>query len=379
MNDSCVLVTGGAGYIGSHTVRHLQRDGRKVVVLDTLENGHRWAAGSAPLVVGSIAEHELVVRLVEQYGVEAVIHFAAFKAAGESVHDPGRYFHNNTAGALALLRALNETGVRRFVFSSTAAVYGTPTHVPVTEQAPLAPESPYGESKLMVERMLHWFDAAHDLRSVSLRYFNAAGASTEGDLGEDWSCSANLVPTMMRAVLGRDPELQVFGTDYPTPDGTAIRDYIHVDDLAAAHVLALCYLEGCGPTSQINLGTGTGSSVRKVIRTVERVSSCVVPCREVERRPGYPSRIVADNAKANAVLGWQPRATLDDIIQSAWRWHAAHPDGFAPGCDPEAQCPASKRNGNRAGPQMPKRSGFHSISPSRAIPGMRRARIGNAS
>ena len=331
MNESCVLVTGGAGYIGSHTVRHLERCGRKVVVLDTLENGHRWATGSAPLVVGSIADHELVVRLVKEHEVGAVIHFAAYKAAGESVHDPGRYFANNTAGALALLRALNDSGVHRFVFSSTAAVYGTPEQVPVTEHARLAPESPYGESKLMVERMLQWFDTAHELRSVSLRYFNAAGASSDGDLGEDWSQSANLVPTMMRAILGKGPELQVFGTDYPTADGTAIRDYIHVDDLAAAHVLALRHLEGGGATCAINLGTGIGSSVREVINTAERITGRVVPRREVARRPGDPSRIVADNAKASDVLGWQPRATLDGIVDSAWRWHAAHPDGFPPG------------------------------------------------
>ena len=323
-----VLVTGGAGYIGSHTVRALLGIGRAVVVLDSLENGHAELVADVPLVVGDTADGALVRSLCEEHGVDAVVHFAAYKAAGESMHDPAKYFRNNTAGSLSLLEAVLDAGVRRFVFSSTAAVYGTPEHVPVAEDAPLRPESPYGESKLMVERMLHWFDAAPGLRSVSLRYFNAAGAAMDGGLGEDWSHTANLVPMVMRAALERGGPLQVFGTDYPTADGTAVRDYIHVEDLAEAHVAALRYLEGGGATTAVNLGTGVGSSVRQIIELTEQVSGARVPRQEVGRRPGDPVALWADNTRARQVLGWQPVYGIDDIVHSAWRWHAADPDRF---------------------------------------------------
>ena len=323
-----VLVTGGAGYIGSHTVRALQGIGRAVVVLDSLENGHADLVADVPLVVGDTADGALVRSLCEEHGVDAVVHFAAYKAAGESMHDPAKYFRNNTAGSLSLLEAVLDAGVRRFVFSSTAAVYGTPEHVPVAEDAPLHPESPYGESKLMVERMLHWFDAAPGLRSVSLRYFNAAGAAMDGGLGEDWSHTANLVPMVMRAALERGGPLQVFGTDYPTADGTAVRDYIHVEDLAEAHVAALRYLEAGGATTAVNLGTGVGSSVRQIIELTEQVSGARVPRHEVGRRPGDPVALWADTTRARRVLGWQPVYGIDDIVHSAWRWHAADPDRF---------------------------------------------------
>ncbi len=324
-----VLVTGGAGYIGSHTVRALRRHGRDVVVLDTLELGHRWSIPAVPLVVGDTADGDLVTRVVAEHDVDSVIHFAAYKAAGESMAHPEKYFANNSAGALRLLTALQQAGVDRFVFSSTAAVYGTPDEVPVREDAPLHPESPYGESKLMVERMLHWFDVAHGLRSVSLRYFNAAGASMDGDLGEDWTITLNLVPIVMKATLEKRPPLEVFGTDYPTPDGTAVRDYIHVDDLADAHVKALDYLDRGEPTTVFNLGTGLGSSVKEVIDMTERVSGVRVPRTYAPRRAGDPVQVFADNTRAREVLGWRPMFGLEEIVESAWRWHSAHPDGVA--------------------------------------------------
>ncbi|MGD9702009.1 MAG: UDP-glucose 4-epimerase GalE [Acidimicrobiia bacterium] len=325
-----VLVTGGAGYIGSHTVRALRAEGRDVVVLDDLSTGYREALpADVALVVGDIADTALVSRIVAEHGVDACIHFAAKKSVADSMQWPGRYFQVNTAGALELIEALQESGVRRFVLSSTAAVYGTPSVVPVTEDLPLSPESPYGESKLLVERMLRWFDVCHGFRSVSLRYFNAAGAAPDGSIGEDFAQVQNLVPLVMKAVLGKGPALELYGTDYPTPDGTAIRDYIHVDDLASAHVLAVEHLERDGASDILNLGTGIGSSVKEVISVTERITGKPVPRVERPRRPGDAVAVYADNARAEKVLGWSPTRTLDDIIESAWRWHRLHPDGFS--------------------------------------------------
>ncbi|MGE0877091.1 MAG: UDP-glucose 4-epimerase GalE [Acidimicrobiia bacterium] len=324
-----ILVTGGAGYIGSHTVKLLRERAREVVVLDSMEFGHRAAISDVPLVVGDIADGRLVADTVEQYGVDAVIHFAAYKAAGESMSMPERYFHNNVAGTAALLDALRKAGVERFVFSSTCAVYGTPEHVPVAEDHRTNPESPYGESKYLVERMLRWYDECHGFRSVALRYFNAAGAAMDGSIGEDWTITLNLVPLVMKAALEKVPAISVFGTDYETPDGTAIRDYIHVDDLADAHIRALEYLEQGGTSTVFNLGTGTGSSVREVIDTAKKVSGVHIPVNEVGRRAGDPVRIYADSTKAREVLGWVPVYTLEQIVESAWRWHSSHPDGYA--------------------------------------------------
>jgi UDP-glucose-4-epimerase GalE len=321
-----VLVTGGAGYIGSHTVRQLLARGDEVVVLDNMEFGHPEAAGDAELVVGDIADSELVAKTVDSYGVDSVVHFAAYKAAGESFDDPGRYFQNNVAGTARLLEAVHRGGIGRFVFSSSCAVYGTPDRVPVREDAAIRPESPYGESKVLVERMLRWYDLCHGMRSVSLRYFNAAGAAMDGSLGEDWTETLNLVPLAMKALLGRRPPLQIFGTDYPTEDGTAIRDYIHVDDLADAHLRALDYLGRGGATTTLNLGTGTGSSVRQVVTAAERAAGRPVPAEDVPRRAGDPVGLWADNAAARDILGWSPAYDLDDIVASAWRWHSAHPD-----------------------------------------------------
>jgi UDP-glucose 4-epimerase len=323
-----VLVTGGAGYIGSHTVRLLRERGREVVVLDSLELGHRAAVLDAPLVVGRIDDEALVEKMVDEFGVDAVIHFAAYKSAGESVQEPEKYFRNNVGGSLGLLEGLRRSGVRRFVFSSTCATYGTPETLPVPEAHALVPESPYGESKLMVERILHWYDAAHDLRSVSLRYFNAAGASRDARIGEDSTVTTNLIPLVMKAALGRVPVLQVFGTDYPTADGTAIRDYVHVDDLADAHLRALEYLEHEGATTVINVGTGTGSSVQEVIDMARTVSGVDIPVSYVGRRAGDPVAVYADNRKARDLLGWLPDHSLENVVASAWAWHSSHPDGY---------------------------------------------------
>jgi UDP-glucose-4-epimerase GalE len=270
----------------------------------------------------------LVARTLAEHDVDSVIHFAAYKAAGESMEQPGRYFANNVAATNVLLDTLQREGVRRFVFSSTCAVYGTPTALPVDETHPLSPESPYGESKRMVEQMLAWYDACHGLRSVSLRYFNAAGASADAQIGEDWTVTLNLVPLVMKAALGRAPHVSVFGTDYPTPDGTAIRDYVHVDDLADAHVRALDHLESGGPTTAINLGTGKGSSVREVIDAARRASGIDIPVVDADRRAGDPVAIYGDNRRAAEVLEWRPERDLDDIVSSAWRWHSTHPDGY---------------------------------------------------
>jgi UDP-glucose-4-epimerase GalE len=323
-----VLVTGGAGYIGSHTVRALRNDGRDVVVLDTLEYGHPEALDDIPLEVGDIADGDLVRRIVGEYRVDQVVHFAGYKAAGESMVIPERYFDNNVTRSLQLLNALRDAGVTRIVFSSSAAVYGTPQTLPVDEDHPTGPESPYGESKLMVEQMLRWFSACHGVRSVALRYFNAAGASSDARLGEDSHTPLNLVPVAMTAALGQIAALPVYGTDYPTPDGSAIRDYVHVEDLAAAHLRALGYLDGGGDTTVINVGTGAGSSVLEVVAATKRASGVDLPVRLEPRRAGDPTAVYADNRRAKTVLGWEAKYGLDDIVASAWAWHSTHPHGY---------------------------------------------------
>ena len=324
-----VLVTGGAGYIGSHTVRALRARDVDVVVLDSLEFGHTEAVIDAPIEVGDIADVGLVTRVVEQYGVDAVVHFAGYKAAGESMAMPGRYFDNNVARSSVLFDTLQSAGVGRVVFSSSCSVYGTPTVLPVDESHPTGPESPYAESKLLVERMLRWFDECHGLRSVSLRYFNAAGASFDARLGEDSPTPLNLVPLAMLAALGKIPQLSVYGTDYDTPDGSCIRDYIHVDDLADAHVRALDHLASGGDTAALNVGTGIGSSVLDVIAGTKRISGVDFPVQYVGRRAGDPYAVWADSTQAREVLGWEPTHDLDQILESAWAWHSSHPDGYA--------------------------------------------------
>jgi UDP-glucose-4-epimerase GalE len=323
-----ILVTGGAGYIGSHTVRLLTAKGHEVVVLDSLEYGHRSAVIEAELVVGNIADTDLVTDLLRNRQIEQVVHFAAYKSVGESMQQPSKYWINNVTGTTKLVEAMLAADVRDIVFSSSCSVYGTPAIVPVTEDAPIAPESVYAESKAMTERILHWYGVTHGLRSVSLRYFNAAGASDDARIGEDWTMSLNLVPLVMKALLGQSPDVQVFGTDYPTPDGTCIRDYIHVIDLADAHEKALTYLGGGGATTALNVGTGVGSSVLDVIHTAERVTGRSVPHMLAERRAGDPVATFADPAKVHAILGWRAERDLDDIITSAYRWHESHPQGY---------------------------------------------------
>ena len=317
------LVTGGAGYIGSHTVRALREAGRDVVVLDSLELGVEHAVVDAPLVIGRIDDSHLVKSTCEEYGVTQVVHFAAYKSVGESMESPAKYWRNNVAGTVELIEAALSAGVRDVVFSSSCSVYGTPAAVPVDETAAIQPESVYAETKATVERILRWYGATNGLRAVSLRYFNAAGASFDGRIGEDWTYSINLIPLAMKAVLLGDRKLQVFGDDYDTPDGSCIRDYIHVDDLAGAHVKALDYLAGGGDTIEINLGTGVGSSVLDVIKATEQASGHPVPYEIVGRRAGDPVATFADPTFAEATLGWQARYGLDEIVRTAYAWHAS--------------------------------------------------------
>jgi len=317
-----VLVTGGAGYIGSITARALVASGRRIVVLDTLERGRRESVGDAPFVRGDVADRDLVRRVCDEHGVDEVVHFAAYKAVAESMAEPQRYFANNTAGTLLLLDALADAGVGRFVFSSTASVYGTPERVPLREDDPVRCESVYAESKHLVERALGWMSDRGGLRHVSLRYFNAAGASDDASLGEDWNLSSNLVPVVMKVAAGVAPELGIFGGDHPTRDGTCVRDYVHVEDLATAHVAALDHLAAGGRSDILNVGTGAGTSVLEIVDAAERITGRSVPRRVVEPRPGDPAVSVADTTRIGAVLDWAPRRSLDDIISSAWRWHS---------------------------------------------------------
>jgi UDP-glucose-4-epimerase GalE len=323
-----VLVTGGAGYIGSQTARLLQASGHEPIVLDTLEHGHLAAVPGIRVVVGSVADEVLVRELLTAEGIQAVFHFAGLKAADESVRQPGRYFAANVGGSLALLSAAAATQVRWLVFSSSCAVYGEPSLVPVDEDAEIRPENPYGESKVLVERALPWFEPL-GISYASLRYFNAAGADLDGSFGENPQSSSNLLPTTIRAALGQGAPLRIFGTDYPTPDGTAIRDYVHVVDLANAHLKALEHLVGGGPSFTLNLGTGRGASVREVVAAVERATRRTIQVLEAPRRPGDQSAVWADPRRAQRILGWMPRYDLEAIIESAVRWHTEHPDGYS--------------------------------------------------
>jgi UDP-glucose 4-epimerase len=324
-----ILVTGGAGYIGSETARRLVSGGHDVVVLDDLRRGHRAAVGTIPLVVADVRDVDAVADALRGHGAEAVVHFAALKSVEESVADPGSYFDVNTGGTLAVLRAMGRTGVKRFVFSSSCAVYGTPDRSPVAESAAVHPMNPYGESKLASERLLPWFEAAYGIRSAVLRYFNAAGAADDGEHGEDWSEAQNLIPLVLGVAAGRAPVLRVFGTDHPTPDGSAIRDYIHVLDLADAHRCALEAIAAGDGTLTVNVGTGVGASVLEVVEAARRVTGRTIPTEAAPRREGDPSAIWADTARAETVLGWQASRSLDDIVRSAWAWHSRHPEGYA--------------------------------------------------
>ena len=317
-----ILVTGGAGYIGSHTAKVLAASGHTPVVLDDLSNGYDWAVKWGPFERGNLSDVQWMADVFRRHRVDAVVHFAASAYVGESMTDPRKYFHNNTVNTLHLLDGMRQAGVRDIVFSSTCATYGVPQRLPLDETHPQAPVNPYGESKLFIERILHWYGRAYGLRSVALRYFNAAGADPDGDIGEHHDPETHLIPLVIEAALGRRPPVAVFGTDYPTPDGTAIRDYIHVMDLADAHVKALDYLRRGGDSTALNLGTGQGQSVRAVIEAVEEAGGCPVPRVDSPRRAGDPPSLVADAARARSVLQWTPRyPDLRTIVEHAWRWH----------------------------------------------------------
>jgi UDP-glucose 4-epimerase len=324
-----VLVTGGAGYIGSHTVRALAEAGHQVTIYDSLEKGHAEAVAGFPLVQGNLTDDARLESALRDTDAEAVVHFAAYINVGESVTDPGRYFTNNTVGTLALLRAMSRTRASRLVFSSTAGVYGEPESVPVQESSGKRPENPYGASKWMVEQFLEWFEAAHDLRSVSLRYFNAAGAHPSGEIGEDHRPESHLIPLTLQVALGQRPEIAIFGDDYDTPDGTCVRDYVHVCDLASAHVLALAALDQGAKREAYNVGNGSGFSVKQVIDVSREVTGHAIPAVSKPRRPGDPARLVAAADRLRHDLGWTPQwPELRDIVKTAWAWHSTHPHGY---------------------------------------------------
>jgi UDP-glucose 4-epimerase len=320
-----VFVTGGAGYIGSVCVEQLLNAGHSVTVLDNLTEGHRGAVDKrAQFVQADLSDRASIETAVGQSQPEAIIHFAANALVGESMTDPGKYFRNNVASGLNLLDAAVECNVRKFVFSSTCATYGPPDHIPMTEDLPQRPINPYGESKLMFEKMLNWYQQIHGLEFVAFRYFNAAGASEK--FGEHHRIESHLIPNVLKVPLGQADHCQIFGTDYPTPDGTCIRDYIHIIDLADAHILALTP----GKRGFFNLGNGDGYSVREVIGMCEKVAGKKIPVVEKPRRPGDPPRLVASAEKAKTELGWKPKyPRLEQIVSTAWEWHRKHPKGYS--------------------------------------------------
>jgi len=322
------LVTGGAGYIGSAFVEQCLAAGEDVVVLDDLSRGHRGAVDpGATFYEGRTGDRGLVARIAREHEIDACVHFAAFAYVGESVTEPARYYDNNFTQAQVLFETLVGAGVKRVVFSSTCATYGVPREVPIRETHPQWPINPYGWSKLFVERMLADFDRAYDLKFVALRYFNAAGATTLR--GENHAPETHLIPLALAAAAGLRPKLSVFGTDYPTPDGTAVRDYIHIEDLGDAHLLALSHLRGGGSSEYLNLGNGTGYSVLEVIETTKAVTGLAVPYENAPRREGDPPRLVGNAERARDVLGWKPkRPALEEIVRSAWEWQKAHPQGY---------------------------------------------------
>jgi UDP-arabinose 4-epimerase len=317
-----VLVTGGAGYIGSHTCKALAAAGHTPVVLDNLSAGHRSAVKWGPLVIGDIADRALLRRTLRRFEIGAVIHFAAHAYVGESIERPRKYFDNNVVGTLALLDAVLDAGVDKLVFSSSCATYGVPRRLPIAEDHPQHPINPYGASKLFVENILSWYERAYGLRYTNLRYFNAAGADPDGEIGEDHSPETHLIPLVIAAAQGRNAAIEIFGTDYDTADGTAVRDYVHVCDLAAAHVKALDRLLAGAASASINLGTGRGHSIRDVILAVEAVSRRAVPVIEAGRRPGDPPALIADPQLGQSLLGWKPlKSDLPTIVATAWAWH----------------------------------------------------------
>ena len=325
-----ILVLGGAGYIGSHTVYALCEAGREVVVVDNLETGHVEAVHpDARFYQGDISDKAFIADVFKKENISAVIHFAAYSLVGESVEKPLKYYENNLCKTRDFLEVMVENGVDKIVFSSTAATYGEPERVPIMENDRTEPTNPYGETKLAMEKMFKWTANAHGIRYVSLRYFNACGAHVSGQIGEAHNPESHLIPLILQVPNGQREFISIFGNDYPTPDGTCIRDYIHVTDLAMAHILAVDYLEKGGASDIFNLGNGVGFSVKEVVETARKVTGHPIPAKEVARRAGDPAQLIASSEKAKTVLGWNPKQdSLEEIISTAWKWHQAHPNGF---------------------------------------------------
>ena len=324
-----ILVAGGAGYIGSHMVALLVKRGYEVVVADNLRTGH-WQAvkGARKMYVGDLRDGAFLHQIFTENKIDGVINFAAFSLVGESVTNPLKYYGNNVEGAVSLLSAMQAHGVDKIVFSSTAAAYGEPEKQPIEEGDRTEPTNPYGATKLAIENMLKWCDCAYNIRYVALRYFNAAGSDTEAGIGEDHNPESHLIPLVMKTALGQRDHIGIFGEDYPTPDGTCVRDYIHVKDLAEAHLLALEYLDRGGKSDVFNLGSGTSYSVREIIDTARRITGRPIPVKAEPRRSGDPSVLIASNKKAAEVLGWKPSRSLEQIVADAWAWHSGHPNGY---------------------------------------------------
>ena len=330
-NAPTVLIAGGAGYIGSHINKELAGRGVRTVVFDNLLYGHREFTQWGEFVLGDLGDRSQLALLFDKYRIDAVMHFSALTYVNESVTDPAKYYENNVANTLNLLRAMKEHGVPHFIFSSTCATYGDPVKIPIPEEHPLNPINPYGRSKLMVEQMLADFSSAYGLKYVSMRYFNAAGADPDGDIGEWHDPETHLIPLVLDAALGTRNGVDIYGTDYDTDDGTCVRDYIHVSDLAAAHIAALDYLRAGGDSNIFNLGNGKGFSVRNIIDTAARVSGRTIAAREVARRAGDPAVLIGDASRAARVLGWRPQYTdIGAIIETAWRWHMKLYDSYKP-------------------------------------------------
>jgi UDP-glucose 4-epimerase len=325
-----VLVTGGAGYIGSHTVAELLAAGEEVVVVDNLYQGHREAVLGGKLYVGDIRDAVFMDQVFKENKIDSVIHFAANSLVGESMQLPAKYYHNNVYGTLCLLEKMNEYDVKYIVFSSTAATYGEPEQVPIQESDRTLPTNTYGETKLAMEKMMRWFDTAHGIKYVSLRYFNAAGAHESGRIGEDHAPETHLIPLILQVPLGQREHISIYGDDYSTQDGTCIRDYLHVTDLADAHILAVNHLRSGGESNIFNLGSGTGFSVKEVIEVAREVTGHAIPAVVQPRRAGDPATLIASSEKAKRVLGWRPkRDNLKEIISTAWKWHQSHPNGYS--------------------------------------------------
>lgn len=324
-----ILVTGGAGYIGSHCVNQLLKNGYEVVVVDNLSKGHKDAVGSAKLYIGNIGDKVFMNKVFSEEKVDGVIHFAAYSIVPESMKVPDNYYENNVVCTLRLLESMIENNVKHIVFSSTAATYGEPERIPITEDMATTPTNTYGETKLSIEKMMKWFDTAYGLKFAALRYFNACGADEEGKIGEDHSPETHLIPLVLQVATGKREKIMIYGNDYATPDGTCVRDYVHVNDLISAHILAMKYLKNGGTSDSFNLGSGAGFSVNEIIESARKVTGHPIPAEIAERRAGDPASLIASSKKAKKILGWKPQYdNIDYIIKTAYNWHKNHLDGY---------------------------------------------------